>query len=207
MLRPLKRYGNILYLRWYRIPSRLFWVQNGLWRIFGGWDISHKILGKFGKIKNFQLFPKIMAVDLNWSSKKAKIIEQKTPCFERAVRTPKISFIVSQIILRVLQVPIFRNQFCFGGKALTFWVQALFKNVDVHQGQTSNNFKCCIIKQLKSMIMYSNIKTVCYQNYKYSYIFFYQKSYIRIWISFIQLELNFALIFCRFGFSWFCLVE
>ena len=41
---------------------------------------------------------------------------EKTPNFGRMVRTPKIFFRVLQIISRVLQVPIFRNNFHFGGK-------------------------------------------------------------------------------------------
>ena len=50
---------------------------------------------------------------------------EKTPNFGRIVRTPKIFFRVLQIIYRVLQVPIFRNNFRFGGKVFTFSLQAV----------------------------------------------------------------------------------
>ena len=43
------------------------------------------------------------------------------------VRTPKIIFRVLQIISRVLQVPIFRNNFCFGCKVLLL-VYGVFRN-------------------------------------------------------------------------------
>ena len=41
----LKRYRNVHYLI-HRIPSCLCKVQNGLWRIFGCWDIRNTIFGR-----------------------------------------------------------------------------------------------------------------------------------------------------------------
>ena len=63
------------------------------------------------------------------------------------VQTPKIFFWVLQIISRVLQVLISRNNFRFGRKVFTFSVPALkkFEKFDVHQGQMSQNFKWCHI--------------------------------------------------------------
>ena len=71
---------------------------------------------------------------------------EKTPNFGRMVRTPKLIFRVLQIISRVLQVPIFRNNFHFGWKVFTFSVPTLqkFEKFDVRQGQTSKNLNDAI---------------------------------------------------------------
>ena len=45
-------------MRWKRISWRSFWIQNGLWALFGCWDISKTVLGVFKKIQNFHFFKK-----------------------------------------------------------------------------------------------------------------------------------------------------
>ena len=86
---------------------------------------------------------------------------EKAPNFGRMVRTPKTFFRVLQIITRVLQVPIFRNNFHFGWKVFTFSGPALQKleKFDVHQGQMSQNLKWCHIHGTYYRIVLPNI---CY---------------------------------------------
>ena len=45
-----------LYIRWQRISCNSFWIQNGLWTIFGCWVTSKTVLGVFLKKSNFWIF-------------------------------------------------------------------------------------------------------------------------------------------------------
>ena len=150
-------------MRWSRTSCRSFWIQNGLWAIFGCWYISKTFWVVFEKIQNFNFFkkhPKLFAYKsatrycseavvyskgtagyhlsphlktivvfffykLSNKATKKLYFENfgKTPKFGGILRTPKIFFRVLQIISRVLQLPIFRNSFCFGGKVFTFSVR------------------------------------------------------------------------------------
>ena len=43
----VKSYGKGLYMRWQRISCHSFWIQNGLWAIFGCWAMNKTVLGVF----------------------------------------------------------------------------------------------------------------------------------------------------------------
>ena len=63
-----KTYNNGLCMRWYRISCHSFWIQNGLWAIFGCWDISKTVLGVFKinqKLYFYQKHPKLFCLYLS----------------------------------------------------------------------------------------------------------------------------------------------
>ena len=63
-----KSYSNGLYMRWKRISCRSFWIQNGLWAIFGWWVINKTVLGVFWKNGNSEFFwkhPKLFCLYLS----------------------------------------------------------------------------------------------------------------------------------------------
>ena len=63
-----KSYSNGLYMRWKRISCRSFWIQNGLWAIFGWWVINKKVWAFFWKNGNSEFFwkhPKLFCLYLS----------------------------------------------------------------------------------------------------------------------------------------------
>ena len=130
------------------MPSCLFWVQNGIWRLFGCWDISNTILGKFGKITqqpnilrgycafktNGRILPFISNKDIGCRFKTSRVIKQLRWCILKIIDKNKLCmcnappskmFQSFRNYFRCLQIPIFRNNFRFGGNVYTFRVQAI----------------------------------------------------------------------------------